>query len=256
MKSSLSIFLFLIFISAAAASSASERNVYAPQANNCQQPFSDRFDEFTFTGIADAEPRLRKLEAALNESKEAQGIVHVYGGKKSRVNEITEIMAELRKVLRLGASNYNSKLYISDAGYRSLPTVELFIKPLNCSQYPATVSDLEIEEIEFVEAPAASTLRKSPEEIGGSLVQKTEPVCPPAARAVRACDGKVEVYVVINQKGEVIFARAVSGHPLLRQAGAASVKNWKFQPAKIKDKAFNVNGYITVEFQQPDETIG
>ncbi|HEX9959754.1 MAG TPA: TonB family protein, partial [Pyrinomonadaceae bacterium] len=86
-------------------------------------------------------------------------------------------------------------------------------------------------------------------------VKKTEAACPPAARAVRACDNKVEVYVIIDRKGAVIFARAVSGHPLLQQAGASAVKNWKFKPAKKEDKTYNATGYITVEFQQSDETL-
>jgi hypothetical protein len=251
MKLRSSLFLFLIFISAVVA--AAQGIPVLPYV--CQQPFSNKFDEFSFTNIADARERLQKFHEAVNEAAEAKGYIFVYGGKKSRFNEIAEMTTELRKVLQMGDSYYNSKLVITDYGYRSVPTVELFIRPLNCSENPAGASDFQIQEIEFAEAPAESTLKKSTGEINNSLVKKTESVCPPAARAVRACDNTVEVYVIIDQKGNVIFAKAVSGHPLLRLAGVTTVKNWKFQPAKIKDKAYNAAGYITVEFHQTDETI-
>lgn len=248
MKFRLPVFLFLIFISAAFAGAQS---VYTPP-NACLQPFSDKFDEFNFTNIADARERLRKFEEFVNETGEARGFIHVYGGKKSRINEIAEIMAEIKKVLKIGDSNYTPKLDINEEGYRDLPTVDLIVKPLDCSEYPSG-SGLQIDEVEFAEVPAASTVKKSPDEINNSLVKKTEPVCPPAARAVRACDNKVEVYVIIDRKGDVIFSKSVSGHPLLRASGANAVKNWKFQPAKIKDKTYNVTGYISVEFRQPDD---
>ncbi|MDQ3801330.1 MAG: energy transducer TonB [Acidobacteriota bacterium] len=225
------------------------------QAGDCQQPFSDKFDEFTFTNAADAAARLKKFEEAVNESEKARGIIHVYGGKKSRINEIPEIVAEIRKALKLGEGHFNSKFIIGAYGYLGVQTVELFIKPLPCSQTPPYDPGIRIEEVEFVEAPADTILKKSPEEISDSLVKKTESGCPPAARAVRACNSSVKVYVIINRNGEVIFSKAVSGHPLLQQAAVTTAKNWKFHPAKIKDKTYNVTGYITVEFQQPNNTI-
>lgn len=239
----LSLFLFLIFVSAS----------FAVAQNVCHQPFSDKFDEFDFTNIADAKGRLEKFEAAVNDSAEARGFIYVYGGKKSRVNEITEIKNEIKKVLKMGDVDYTTKLMISGAGYRNLPAVELIIKPLDCSEYPGTDADYRIEEVEFAEASGDSIVKKSPDEITGSLVKKTEAVCPPAARAVRACANTVEVYVIIDRKGDVIFAGSVSGHPLLRRAGEAAVKNWKFRPAKIKDKTYNAVGYVAVEFRYPQE---
>jgi len=242
------LFLFLILISAAF--------VRAQDVNNCQQPYSNRFDEFGYTSVADLKERLKKFEEAVNESAEARGLIYVYGGKKSRVNEIPELVAEVKKALKMGDSNFTPKYLLFGIGYRNLPAIELFIKPLTCSEQPTyDDSGFKLEEIEFAEAPAESTLKKSTEEINNSLVKKTEAVCPPAARAVRACNFTVEVYVIIDQKGNVIFARAVSGHPLLQQAGAYTVKSWKFQPAKIKEKTYNIIGYISVEFQQPNDTI-
>jgi hypothetical protein len=239
----LSLLLFLIFVAAAAAG-----------AQTCRQPSSIKFDGFSYTNIADAKERLQKFEAAVMQSAEAKGFIYVYGGKKSRVNEIPEMMAEVKQALKMGDSNFTAKYFIVSHGYRNLPTIELFIKPLPCSEHPsAGDSAFKIEEIEFAEAPAESTLKKSTAEINNSLVKKSEAVCPPAARAVRACNYTVQIYVIIDQKGNVIFASAVSGHPLLQQAGVYTVKSWKFQPAKIEDKTYNVAGYINVGFRQPNE---
>ena len=68
-------------------------------------------------------------------------------------------------------------------------------------------------------------------------------------------DSTVEVFVVIDQKGNVIFSKAVSGHPLNRLTGARAVKNWKFTPTLVKGKKFNVLGYITVNFQEVKSSI-
>jgi hypothetical protein len=247
MKLRLSFLLFLIFISAAFAR--------AQDVNNCQQPFSNRFDEFDFTNIAAAKERFKKFEEAVGESSEARGFIYVYGGKKTRVNEAAQMMAEIRKVLKMGDVVYNPKFTMSDQGFRNLPGVELFIKPLDCSEFPASAASVEFEEVEFAEAPPESLLRKSSGEINKSLVKKTEPVCLPVPRAVRVCENTVEVYVIIDRKGDVIFAKVIAGHPLLRAAGENTVKNWKFQPVKIKDKTYNVAGYVTVEFHQPEETL-
>ena len=42
--------------------------------------------------------------------------------------------------------------------------------------------------------------------------------------------GRVQVRVNISPNGEVIFASAVSGHPILKTAAEANVKKWKFKP--------------------------
>src|SRR5262249_27133762 len=51
----------------------------------------------------------------------------------------------------------------------------------------------------------------------GSAIKKVQPEYPPIAKAARA-SGAVQVQVTINEKGAVIEAMVVSGHPLLRDA--------------------------------------
>lgn len=55
----------------------------------------------------------------------------------------------------------------------------------------------------------------------------SEPPYPPAALAVRA-SGDVNVLVEVGSDGAIVHASATSGHPLLRPAAVAAVKNWGF----------------------------
>ncbi len=52
---------------------------------------------------------------------------------------------------------------------------------------------------------------------------------PPVAKAVRAL-GLVKVRLEVNERGEVIVAEAVSGHPLLKKVSEIAAKKWTFTP--------------------------
>ena len=62
----------------------------------------------------------------------------------------------------------------------------------------------------------------------------TKPPYPPSARAVRA-GGDVMVEVIIDANGQVIFAQALSGHPLLRAASAAAARSSRFEVKSERD---------------------
>jgi len=68
----------------------------------------------------------------------------------------------------------------------------------------------------------------SSEELLAMARRKVEPVYPAAATAIRIHALVPQVEVKINKEGEVIFARAVSGPSLLRDAAIEAAKSWKF----------------------------
>lgn len=247
------LFFALIFFSLTGITSAQKNQ---SGRATCFQPFSYKFDEFKFAGYDDANQHLKAFEKKLSdESGEARGFIYIYGGRKSRVKEIDEIMENFKKVLNISADYFKSKFWIYNGGYRISPTVELFVKPLECSEYPTGISDIGVEQIEFAEAQPDKTVKKSIDEIAAGLVKKIEPVCPPAAKAVRACNDSVDVYVIIDEKGDVIFSRAVAGHPLLKAASEATVKNWKFNPTLKDGKKYNAVGVVRVEFKENQSPI-
>ncbi|MFZ0064003.1 MAG: TonB family protein [Pyrinomonadaceae bacterium] len=86
---------------------------------------------------------------------------------------------------------------------------------------------------------------------GGILNSKAltlpKPPYPPIARQVKA-SGTVVVQVLIDENGNVIQARAISGHPLLQAAATAAARNAKFAPRKVGGKAVKVRGLINYNF--------
>jgi TonB family protein len=61
-------------------------------------------------------------------------------------------------------------------------------------------------------------------------IQKPPPVFPAAARAVRA-SGTVTVSLVVDERGDVISARATDGPMVFRQAAEEAARHWQFRPA-------------------------
>jgi len=86
---------------------------------------------------------------------------------------------------------------------------------------------------------------------GGLLNSKAislpKPVYPAVAKAAKA-SGTVVVQVLVDENGNVVSARAVSGHPLLQQAAVAAARNAKFAPTKLGGKPVKVSGTINYTF--------
>jgi TonB family protein len=73
------------------------------------------------------------------------------------------------------------------------------------------------------------------------------PEYPEIARRARA-SGTVTVQVTIDEQGQVIMARAVSGHPLLFAAAVTAARAAKFSPIKVDGEPVKVTGVITYNF--------
>jgi TonB family protein len=63
--------------------------------------------------------------------------------------------------------------------------------------------------------------------------------------------GKVEVQVVVNEKGEVGSARAISGDSPLNQAAERAARRARFLPAKLSSDPTRVFGVISYDFRIP-----
>ena len=88
---------------------------------------------------------------------------------------------------------------------------------------------------------------------GGVLNEKAislpQPTYPAAARAVRAT-GAVSVQVLVDEGGNVVFATALSGHPLLRAAAVSAARQARFAPTKLSGKPVKVSGVLTYNFSE------
>ena len=83
--------------------------------------------------------------------------------------------------------------------------------------------------------------------INGIAANLPKPAYPAPARAIHA-GGEVKVQVLIDERGNVLSASAVSGHPLLRAAAQAAAHQAKFTPTKLSDQPVKVTGVIIYNF--------
>lgn len=83
--------------------------------------------------------------------------------------------------------------------------------------------------------------------LNGKALELPKPAYPPIARAAHAA-GTVVVQVLIDEEGNVVSARAVSGHPLLQAASVAAAREAKFEPTKLAGEPVKVTGVIQYNF--------
>ena len=83
--------------------------------------------------------------------------------------------------------------------------------------------------------------------LNGKAVSKPLPAYPPVAKAASA-QGTVTVQVVVDERGRVTSAQAVSGNPLLQQAAVAAARQAQFSPTLLSGQPVRVSGVITYNF--------
>lgn len=80
--------------------------------------------------------------------------------------------------------------------------------------------------------------------LAGSATKRVELTYPPLAKAA-GISGAVVVEVTVDEAGKVIAARALSGHPLLKDAAVAAARGWEFTPTQLSGQPVKVIGTIT-----------
>jgi Ca-activated chloride channel family protein len=81
----------------------------------------------------------------------------------------------------------------------------------------------------------------------GVATKKVLPTYPASAKSARA-SGAVQIQVTINEAGEVIDARAIGGHPLLRDAAVQAARQWRFKPTELSGKPVKTQGVLSFNF--------
>ena len=100
-------------------------------------------------------------------------------------------------------------------------------------------------------AKAPSDLLEVPEDYADDqVVHRVHPNYPKQAHA-RKLHGTVVLQAVINKQGKVDSLQLVSGDPLLAQAAADAVKQWRYKPYWHNGEAADFQTRVTVEFKQP-----
>lgn len=112
---------------------------------------------------------------------------------------------------------------------------------------PATVDIEEPPPAPKPSPPPKPTAPISGGVLNGKAISLPKPPYPAIARSAHA-GGTVVVQVTIDENGNVISARAVSGHPLLQAVSVAAARGAKFSPTKLSGVPVKVTGVITYNF--------
>lgn len=83
--------------------------------------------------------------------------------------------------------------------------------------------------------------------LNGKAVYLPLPDYPPIAVQAHAA-GTVTVQVLIDEVGNIISARAVSGHPLLQAAAVTAARQARFTPTSLMGEPVKVSGVIVYNF--------
>ncbi len=83
--------------------------------------------------------------------------------------------------------------------------------------------------------------------LNGRAISLPKPPYPAIAQKVKA-SGAVLVQVTVDENGDVISAKAVSGHPLLQGVSVAAARQAKFSPTLLSGQPVRVTGVITYNF--------
>jgi TonB family protein len=94
--------------------------------------------------------------------------------------------------------------------------------------------------------PAVEKERKSPE-LCGKAISLPKPNYPEEARA-KGISGIVSIEVVANEDGDVMWAKAVEGDPLLQQEALKAACLSKYSPERISKRPIKVSHVISYNF--------
>jgi TonB family protein len=83
--------------------------------------------------------------------------------------------------------------------------------------------------------------------VPGKALKKSYPKYPKEAKKARVTGG-VAVWVLVDEKGKVVKAEAVSGDPLLHEAAVKAAHKWRFEPTLLFGQPVKVTGHITFNF--------
>jgi TonB family protein len=83
--------------------------------------------------------------------------------------------------------------------------------------------------------------------LNGKAIKKPQPRYPAGAKAAGQ-QGVVTVLITVDEEGNVVSAKAVSGAPLLRAAGEEAARGAKFTPTTVCGHPVKVSGVVTYNF--------
>lgn len=110
---------------------------------------------------------------------------------------------------------------------------------------PSRPADDAVTPIETARVWLAADLAES------RIVHRVEPQYPADAMAAHR-SGDVVLEVVVGQDGSVTSARPLRGDPILTAAAADAVRNWRYEPYRVKGRPAEFQTDVTLKFSLPE----
>ena len=83
--------------------------------------------------------------------------------------------------------------------------------------------------------------------MAGTIIEKTQPVYPPIARAAHV-SGAVVLHAIIGKNGSIQNLQVISGPEMLRASALDAVQHWRYKPYLLNGEPTEVDTTITVNF--------
>ncbi|MFZ0878503.1 MAG: TonB family protein [Candidatus Acidiferrales bacterium] len=102
-------------------------------------------------------------------------------------------------------------------------------------------------------SPSASE-NGEPVRVGGKvkeprLIASVQPEYPAAAKQFNV-QGDVQIEATIDPAGRVTHMRVISGPAMLQRAAMDALKQWRYEPSKLDDKAVAIQMNVTIKFRR------
>jgi protein TonB len=83
--------------------------------------------------------------------------------------------------------------------------------------------------------------------MAGTIIEKTQPLYPPIARAAHV-SGAVVLHAIIGKNGTIQNLQVISGPEMLRASALDAVAHWRYKPYLLNNEPTEVDTTITVNF--------
>ena len=99
-------------------------------------------------------------------------------------------------------------------------------------------------------APDGGGASAQPVEVGSLISRASQTVAPSYPSAARSAriGGKVTVYLLLDEKGQVAAVQRTEGPEILRRAAEDAARRWRFHPTIINGQPARVTGSVAFNF--------
>ena len=165
------------------------------------------------------------------------------GDSFEKLGELQKAVDDFKKVVELDSSNETAK-----ANLQRLEAELSKIKPQPAKSAPVT-NEPTRERVKNTDGSSAPVPEFA--EMGSLIsfaVKLVQPSYPPNLRSMRI-EGEVMVNITLDEEGNPVVVKAVSGHPMLRQVCEDAIRKSKFRPATVNNQPTKARGFVTFKFR-------